>query len=126
MAQLLVLGPVLPHPLDTVLHQVTIILAWCSRQWFIRSLVTSLLAQMVILPCFELWMAGNSQNAPESRAPTWTRNIDEDWLSGIIAVDDPEALLSTLAAMLGPDRVRMSKLQPAMAEHTETTMTTTG
>ncbi|CAL5870021.1 uncharacterized protein PFLUO_LOCUS4254 [Penicillium psychrofluorescens] len=128
VSQLRLRGPVLPRPLDTALRWVTAILTWCSRQWFIGSLVTSLVMQMVILPCFEQWRAGdNNPNAPGSRAPilTWNHN-NEGPAKWTVAVDDPEALFLTLAAMLGPDRVPMSKLESIMAEHAETTTTTTG
>ncbi|KAJ5602135.1 hypothetical protein N7510_011669 [Penicillium lagena] len=127
VSQLHVRAPVLPRPLDTALRRVTAILAWCSRQWFIGSLITSLVMQMVILPCFEQWMGGrSSQDAPGSCAPSLTWNNNEGPAKWTIAVDDPEALFLTLAAMLGPDGVTMSKLESAMAEHTKTATTTTG
>ncbi|KAJ5808897.1 hypothetical protein N7474_010166 [Penicillium riverlandense] len=127
VSQLRLPGLVLPRPLDTGLRRATAILSWCSRQWFIGSLVTSLVMQMIILPWFEQWMAGNNnQHAPGSRAPalTWNNN-NEGPAKWTVAVDDPEALFLTLAAILGPDGVTMSKLESAMAEHTKTTTTTT-
>ena len=132
VSQLRLRGPDLPRPLDTALRRVTAILAWCSRQWFFHSLLTSLVMQMVIIPRFEQWRTGNHHNQhahhhhhiPAS-APTLSWNNNQGPAKWTVAFDDPEALFLSLAAILGPDRVTMSKLASAMAEHTKTATTAT-